>query len=174
MEAKNNRDGLQKKLDGLNRDLKIKNAESDKFQSQIDQYRTENESILSEYENAQKNFYAIGGEIAKREANLQNIIKSESQIKDNLEQASANYEKAKATEKNFDELSPSEKAMHILDEMINTIQKNGINTENINNKATELKRLLTDILNIATAQSKTLKDEKPQGQTKFQWKYTKK
>ena len=159
MEAKNNRDGLQKKLDGLNRDLKIKNAESDTFQSQIDQYRTENESLLSEYENAQKNFYAIGGEIAKREANLQNIIKSESQIKDNLEQASANYEKAKATEKNFDELSPSEKAMHILDEMINTIQKNGINTENINNKATELKRLLTDILNIATAQSKTLIDE---------------
>ena len=159
MEAKNNRDGLQKKLDGLNRDLKIKNAESDTFQSQIDQYRTENESILSEYENAQKNFYAIGGEIAKREANLQNIIKSESQIKDNLEQASANYEKAKATEKNFDELSPSEKAMHILDEMINTIQKNGINTENINNKAIELKRLLTDILNIATAQSKTLIDE---------------
>ena len=159
MEAKNNRDGLQKKLDGLNRDLKIKNAESDTFQSQIDQYRTENESLLSEYENAQKNFYAIGGEIAKREANLQNIIKSESQIKDNLEQASANYEKAKATEKNFDELSPSEKAMHILDEMINTIQKNGINTENINNKAIELKRLLTDILNIATAQSKTLIDE---------------
>ena len=159
MEAKNNRDGLQKKLDGLNRDLKIKNAESDKFQSQIDQYRTENESILSDYENAQKNFYAIGGEIAKREANLQNIIKTESQIKDNLEQASANYEKAKATEKNFDELSPSEKAMHILDEMINTIQKNGINTENINDKAIELKRLLTDILNIATAQSKTLIDE---------------
>ena len=159
MEAKNNRDGLQKKLDSLNRDLKIKNAESDTFQSQIDQYRTENESILSEYENAQKNFYAIGGEIAKREANLQNIIKTESQIKDNLEQASANYEKAKATEKNFDELSPSEKAMHILDEMINTIQKNGINTENINDKAIELKRLLTDILNIATAQSKTLIDE---------------
>ena len=159
MEAKNNRDGLQKKLDGLNRDLKIKNAESDKFQSQIDQYRTENESILSDYENAQKNFYAIGAEIAKREANLQNIIKTESQIKDNLEQASANYEKAKATEKNFDELSPSEKAMHILDEMINTIQKNGINTENINDKAIELKRLLTDILNIATAQSKTLIDE---------------
>ena len=159
MEAKNNRDGLQKKLDGLNRDLKIKNVESDTFQSQIDQYRTENESILSDYENAQKNFYAIGAEIAKREANLQNIIKSESQIKDNLEQASANYEKAKATEKNFDELSPSEKAMHILDEIINTIQKNGINTENINNKAIELKKLLKDILNIATAQSKTLVDE---------------
>ncbi len=159
MEAKNNRDGLQKKLDGLKRDLKIKNAESDTYQSQIDQHRTENESVLKEYENAQKNFYAIGAEIAKREANLQNIIKSQSEIKDNLEKASANYEKAKATEKNFDELSPSEKAMHILDEIINTIQKHAIKTENIDNKSLELKKLLKDILNIATAQSKTLIDE---------------
>ena len=159
IEAKNNRDGLQKKLDGLKRDLKIKNAESDTYQSQIDQYRTENESVLKEYENAQKNFYAIGAEIAKREANLQNIIKSQSEIKDNLEKASANYEKAKATEKNFDELSPSEKAMHILDEIINTIQKHAIKTENIDNKSLELKKLLKDILNIATAQSKTLIDE---------------
>ena len=159
MEAKNNRDGLQKKLDGLKRDLKIKNAESDTYQSQIDQYRTENESVLNEYENAQKNFYAIGAEIAKREANLQNIIKSESEIKDNLEKASANYEKAKATEKNFDELSPSEKAMHILDEIINTIQKYSIKNEDIDSKSVELKKLLTDILNIATAQSKTLIDE---------------
>ena len=159
IEAKNNRDGLQKKLDGLKRDLKIKNAESDTYQSQIDQYRTENESVLKEYENAQKNFYAIGAEIAKREANLQNIIKSQLEIKDNLEKASANYEKAKATEKNFDELSPSEKAMHILDEIINTIQKHAIKTENIDNKSLELKKLLKDILNIATAQSKTLIDE---------------
>ena len=159
MEAKNNRDGLQKKLDGLKRDLKIKNVESDTYQSQIDQYRTENESVLNEYENAQKNFYAIGAEIAKREANLQNIIKSESEIKDNLEKASANYAKARATEKKFDELSPSEKAMHILDEIINTIQKHGIKTEDIDRKSLELKKLLTDILNIATAQSKTLIDE---------------
>ncbi len=159
MEAKNNRDGLQKKLDGLKRDLKIKNAESDTYQSQIDQYRTENESVLNEYEDAQKNFYAIGAEIAKREANLQNIIKSESEIKDNLEKASENYEKAKATEKNFDELSPSEKAMHILDEIINTIQKYSIKNEDIDSKSIELKKLLTDILNIATAQSKTLIDE---------------
>tara|TARA_B100000902_G_scaffold389397_1_gene436469 strand:- start:2698 stop:4890 length:2193 start_codon:yes stop_codon:yes gene_type:complete len=159
MEAKNNRDGLQKKLDGLKRDLKIKNAESDKYQSQIDQFRTENESVLNEYENAQKNFYAIGAEIAKREANLQNIIKSESEIKDNLEKASANYVKAKAAEKNFDELSPSEKAMHILDEIINTIQKYSIKNEGIDSKSIELKKLLTDILNIATAQSKTLIDE---------------
>jgi len=43
--------------------------------------------------------------------------------------------------------------------MITTIEKFGINNENIREKAIELKSLLTDILNIATAQSKTLTDE---------------
>ena len=159
IEAKSNRDGLQKKLDSLNRDLKIKNVESETIQSQIDQFRTENESVLSEYEDAQKNFYAVGAEIAKREANLQNIIKNEQETKSNLAKVKQNYEKAKETEKNFDELSPSEKAMHILNSIINTIQKYGINSENIKEKAIELKSLLTDILNIASAQSKTLTEE---------------
>ena len=139
--------------------MQIKNAESETIQSQIDQFRTENESVLSEYEEAQKNFYAVGAEIAKREANLQNINKNEKETKSNLEKVKQNYEKAKETEKNFEELSPSEKAMHILDSMINTIEKYRINNENIREKAIELKSLLTDILNIATAQSKTLTEE---------------
>ena len=159
IEAKNNRDDLQKKLDALNRDLKIKNAESETTQSQIDQFRTENESVISEYEIAQKNFYSVGAEIAKREANLQNINKNESETKQNLQKAIKNYEKAKETEKNFDELSPSEKAMHILDSIISTIEKFQIKNDNIREKAVELKSLLTDILNIATAQSKSLTDE---------------
>ena len=159
MEAKNNRDKLQKKLDAHNRDLKIKNAELETIQSQIDQFRTENESLLSEYELAQKNFYAVGAEIAKREANLQNINKSDSETKHSLQKAKDNYEKAKETEKNFDELSPSEKAMHILDNIILTIDKFNINNESIREKAKELKKLLTEILNVASAQSKTLTDE---------------
>ena len=159
IEAKSGRDDLQKKLDALNRDIKIKNAESETAQSQIDQFRTENESVISEYEVAQKNFYAVGAEIAKREANLQNINKNENETKLNLERAKQSYEEAKETEKNFDELSPSERAMHILDSMIAIIEKFGINSENIREKAIELKSLLTDILNIATAQSKTLTDE---------------
>ena len=159
IEAKNSRDDLQKKLDAQNRDLKIKNTERNTIQSQIDQYRTENDSVLGEYEVAQKNFYAVGAEIAKREANLQNINKSESETKYNLQKAKQNYEKAKETEKNFDELSPSEKAMHILDNIILTLEKFGIDKDNIQNKAQELKKLLVDILNIATAQSKSLTGE---------------
>ncbi len=159
MEAKNSRDNLQKKLDALNRDLKIKTAESETIQSQIDQFRTENESMLSEYEIAQKNFYAVGAEIAKREANLQNINKSESETKYSLQKAKENYEKAKETEKNFDELSPSEKAIHILDSIILTIKKFNINNDKIHEKALELKKLLINILNIASAQSKSLTEE---------------
>ena len=159
IEAKNNRDNLQKNLDSYNRDLKIKNAECETIQSQIDQYRTENDSILVEYETAQKNFYAVGAEIAKREANLQNINKSDSETKYSLQKAKQNYEKARESEKNFDELSPSEKAMHILNDIINIIEKYGINNDSIREKALELKRLLVDILNIATAQSKSLTKE---------------
>jgi len=159
LEAKNKRDDLQKKLDAFNRDLKIKNAEAETIQSQIDQFKTENESTLSEYESAQKNFYEVGAEIAKREANLQNINKNESETKQSLQKVIENVKKAKETEKNFDELSPSEKAIHILENIISILKEYGINNNSIQEKAIELKKLLIDILNIATAQSKTLTDE---------------
>ena len=159
LEAKNNRDDLQKKLDSLNRDLKIKNAESETIQSQIDKFRTENESVLTEYESAQKNFYSIGAEIAKREANLQNINKTENETKFKLEKTKENLEKAKETEKNFDELSPSEQAIHILNEIIATLKKYSIQNDSILDKANKLKVLLAEILNIASAQSKTLTEE---------------
>ena len=159
LEAKNNRDDLQKKLDSFNRDLKIKNAESETIQSQIDQFRTENESVLTEYESAQKNFYSIGAEIAKREANLQNINKTENETKFKLEKTKENLEKAKETEKNFDQLSPSEQAIHILNEIIATLKKYSIQNDSILDKANKLKVLLVEILNIASAQSKTLTEE---------------
>ena len=159
IEAKGSRDDLQKKLNSLNRDLQIKNTESETVQSQIDQFRTENESVISDYEIAQKNFYSVGAEIAKREANLQNIHKGESETKVDLEKVKQNYKRAKETEKNFEQLSPSEKAMHILDSIISTIVKFNINNENIKEQAVKLKGLLTDILNIASKQSKTLTDE---------------
>jgi chromosome segregation protein len=49
--------------------------------------------------------------------------------------------------------------MHLLDNIIHTIEKFGIDKDNIGNKAQELKKLLVDILNIATAQSKSLTGE---------------
>ena len=159
MEAKKNRDNLQKKLDSSKRDQQIKNAEVETIQSQIDKFRTENESVLASYDQAQKNFYSVGAEIAKNEANLQSINSTSLDAKAKLQKATENYSKAKESEKNFDELNPSEKAMHILDSMIQIIDKFNIKNENIKDKALELKKLLKDIFNIATAQSRSLTEE---------------
>ena len=113
LEAKNNRDQLQKNLDGLNRDLKIKQAESDTKQSQIDEYRTQNESVVDSYETAQKNFYSIGAEIAKHEADLQNISKSESSNLESLERAKQSYKKALEKESSFKDLSPKQQELKL-------------------------------------------------------------
>ena len=85
LEAKNNRDSLQKNLDALNRDFKIKEAEAQTKQSQIDEFRTQNESVVDAYESAQKNFYSIGAEVARFETNLQNLSRTESESKHGLD-----------------------------------------------------------------------------------------
>ena len=113
LEAKKNRDQLQKSLDGLNRDLKIKQAESDTKQSQIDEFRTQNESVVDSYETAQKNFYTIGAEIAKHEANLQNISKSEASNLAALERAKESYKKAVEKESTFKDLSPKQQELKL-------------------------------------------------------------
>ena len=113
LEAKNNRDTLQKDLDALNRDLKIKQAESDSKQAQIDEHRTENASVVDAYENAQKNFYSIGAEIAKHESDLHNINKSEIANNDALERAKISYQDALEKESSFKDLSPKEKELKL-------------------------------------------------------------
>ena len=113
LEAKNNRDQLQKNLDGLNRDLKIKQAESDTKQSQIDEYRTQNESVVDSYELAQKNFYTIGAEIAKFEADLQNISKTEASNLSSLQRAKDSYKKALEKESSFKDLSPKQQELKL-------------------------------------------------------------
>ncbi len=113
LEAKNNRDTLQKDLDALNRDLKIKQAESDSKQAQIDEHRTENASVVDAYENAQKNFYSIGAEIAKHESDLHNINKSEIANNDALERSKISYQDALEKESSFKDLSPKEKELKL-------------------------------------------------------------
>ena len=113
LEAKNNRDKLQKNLDALNRDLKIKQAESDSKQAQIDEHRTQNASVVDAYENAQKNFYSIGAEIAKYESDLQNVSKLEISNTDALERAKTSYQDAVEKESSFKDLSPKEKELKL-------------------------------------------------------------
>ena len=148
IEAKKNRDQLQNNLDGLNRDLKIKQAEADTKQSQIDEYRTQNESVVDAYENAQKNFYSVGAEIAKHEADLQNVSQTEISNLESLERAKDSYKKALEKESTFKDLTPKEQELKLNISIIKAMEalerKDQINKhinpleEKINSKQLEL------------------------------------
>ena len=113
LEAKNNRDSLQKKLDATLRDQTIKDAEAKTKQSQIDKYRTENESVRASYDEAQKNFYSIGADIARFEADLQNLNKTLIQSKLDIERAKEGHAKALEKESAFENLTPKEKDLKL-------------------------------------------------------------
>lgn len=113
LQAKNSRDKFQKELDAFKRDLLIKEAEVETKQSQIDDFRTQNESVVNAYENAQKSFYSIGADIAKYEANLKNINRDEINNKASLEKAKNNYEEASKKQAAFKDLSPKEKELKL-------------------------------------------------------------
>ena len=113
LQAKNGRDKFQKELDAFKRDLLIKEAEVETKQSQIDDFRTQNESVVNAYENAQKSFYSIGADIAKYEANLKNINRDEINNKASLEKAKNNYEEASKKQAAFKDLSPKEKELKL-------------------------------------------------------------
>ena len=159
LEAKNNRDDIQKKLDAVLRDQKIKDAETKTKQSQIDEYRTQHESVRDSYDIAQKNFYSVGADIARLESDLQNINITESQSKKELEKVKENYERALEKEVNLENLSPKEKAILLLDNIIDALKSIGYSGSDIYKKALELKDQLTSILNIASVQSKSLTAE---------------
>ena len=159
LEAKNNRDDIQKKLDAVLRDQKIKDAETKTKQSQIDEYRTQHESVRDSYDIAQKNFYSVGADIARLESDLQNINITESKSKKELEKVKENYERALEKEVNLENLSPKEKAILLLDNIIDALKSIGSSGSDIYKKALELKDQLTSILNIASVQSKSLTAE---------------
>ena len=159
LEAKNNRDDIQKKLDAVLRDQKIKDAETKTKQSQIDEYRTQHESVRDSYDIAQKNFYSVGADIARLESDLQNINITESKSKKELEKVKENYERALEKEVNLENLSPKEKAILLLDNIIDALKSIGYSGSDIYKKALELKDQLTSILNIASVQSKSLTAE---------------
>ena len=159
LEAKNNRDTIQKKLDEVLRDQTIKDAETKTKQSQIDEYRTQHESVRDSYDEAQKKFYSVGAEIAKYEADLQNLIRTDSTSKIALEKAKENYKEALEKETNLENLSPKEKAIFLLDNIIESLKGLGSSGNSIYRNALELKEQLKSILNIASVQSKSLTAE---------------
>ncbi len=154
LEAQEKRDELQKIIDKYNRDYKIKEAETQAKQAQIDEFRTQNESVINSYEEAQKKYYSIGAEIARLEQNIQNAKTSEDRLKEELNRVEKLHEEAIEKSSNFENLTPKEKALHILDEIITSIPN-----DTLKNKTMELKNLLLEIFDIASAQTKSIQDD---------------
>ena len=102
----------------------MKSAEVDTQQSMIDQIRTEHSSVLSAFEIAQKNFYSIGADIARYEANIQNLNKTETQTKADLASAKESYARAIEKESTFDTLNPQENKLKLNIAILKALQAN--------------------------------------------------
>ena len=113
LQAKSQKDRLSSELSSLQNQIKVKTQEVSTHQSTIDQIKTEHSSVLSSFEAAQKNFYSIGAEIARFEANLQNLTKAEVQAEEDLRTAKESYAKAIQKESTFESLNPKESELKL-------------------------------------------------------------
>ena len=71
-----------------------------------------------------------------------------------MDRVEALHQKTIEKNSNFENLTPKEKALHILDEIISSIPNDTIKTKTI-----ELKELLLEIFDIASAQTKSIQDD---------------
>ena len=159
LSAKAKKDSLSSKISQLSNQVTVKSAEVNTHQASIDQIKTEHASVLSAFEAAQKNFYTIGSEIARYETNLQNINKAILGYEEGLSRAKDRYAEALDNESSIKNLSPKEKAMKLLDSISEGLKGFGPSADGILSKAAELKDLLTNILQITSAQSKNITNE---------------
>ena len=159
LSAKAKKDSLSSKISQLSNQVTVKSAEVKTHQASIDQIKTEHASVLSAFEAAQKNFYTIGSEIARYETNLQNINKAILGYEEGLSRAKDRYAEALDNESSIKNLSPKEKAMKLLDAISEGLKGFGPSADGIRSKAAELKDLLTNILQITSAQSKNITNE---------------
>ena len=159
LSAKAKKDSLSSKISQLNNQVIVKSAEINTHQTSIDQIKTEHASVLSAFEEAQKNFYTIGSEIARQETNLQNINKVIIRYEEDLFKAKERYAEALDNESSIENISPKEKAMNLLDAISEALKDFGSSADLIRTKASELKELLISILKITSAQSKNITNE---------------
>ena len=167
LKAKNSKDQLQNNLDALNRDYKIKDSEVKTKQSKIDEFRTQNEAVLSLYEESQKNYYSIGAEVARNEQDIHNLKNQKKQFKEELSRVEDLHKIAIEKAEDFENLSPKEKALRLLDRIINTLNENGFVKDRVKENANELKDLLKNIFQIASEQTKSISADYIERKTKL-------
>jgi chromosome segregation protein len=151
LQAKGQKDRLSSEVSSLQNQIKVKTQEVSTHQSTTDQIKTEHSSILSSFEAAQKNFYSIGAEIARFEANLQNLTKAEVQAKEDLRTAKESYAKAIQKESTFESLNPKEselklniailKALEALDKKKKLDNEINVLSDNVHEKSLEVNNL---------------------------------
>ena len=154
LEAKSKKDSIETTIEGLERDIATKNSQVNTTQVKIDQIKLEHKETLDAFDEAQKEFYTHQAEIARYETKLENLKKSETSLKEESSQLAQREKEINQKVVDFEALSPREKAIHLLDKIIN-----GIDNQNIKSIAIQLRELLIEILNIAESQSETIKQE---------------
>jgi len=168
LQANDQKKVLQTQIAELEQSLALKVLGVEKHQAEIEQIRDDNTLMSSRLEIAQSVSSNIRAEIAGLEANLKNLSRTQVQAESDLGRAQTSYQQALEKESNQENLSPKEKAMNLLDHILEALQNLGISGDPIKKKALELKESLVTILKIASDQSKSMTEEYLQRQTKFE------
>ena len=168
LQANKQKQKLEIQINDYESSIQLKSDEVQKHQGTIEKIKNDNALFSSSFDEAQSSFSSISTDIARQEANLQNLEKLEAQSLSDLERAKASYQAAVEKESNQENLSPKEKAMNLLDNILESLGNLGSNGDSIKSKALELKAALTSILKIASDQSKSMTDEYLQRQKRLE------
>ncbi|MDB4243239.1 AAA family ATPase [Gammaproteobacteria bacterium] len=168
LQANEQKQKLEIQINDLESSILLKSDEVQKHQGTIEKIKNDHTSLSASFDDAQSTFSSISTDIARQEANLQNLEKLEVQSLSDLERAKASYQAALEKESNQENLSPKEKAMNLLDNILEALGNLGSNGDSIKSKALELKAALTSILKIASDQSKSMTDEYLQRQNRLE------
>ena len=168
LQANEQKQKLEIQINDYESSIQLKSDEVQKHQGTIEKIKNDNALFSSSFDEAQSSFSSISTDIARQEANLQNLEKLEAQSLSDLERAKASYQAAVEKESNQENLSPKEKAMNLLDNILESLGNLGSNSDSIKSKALELKAALTSILKIASDQSKSMTDEYLQRQKRLE------
>lgn len=168
LQANEQKQKLEIQINDLESSILLKSDEVQKHQGTIEKIKNDHASLSASFDEAQSTFSSISTDIARQEANLQNLEKLEAQSLSDLERAKASYQAALEKESNQENLSPKEKAMNLLDNILESLDNLGSNGDSIKSKALELKAALTSILKIASDQSKSMTDEYLQRQNRLE------
>ena len=168
LQANEQKHKLEIQINDHESSIQIKSDEVQKHQGTIEKIKNDNALLSAGLDEAQSSFSSISTDIARQEANLQNLEKLEAQSLSDLERAKVSYQAAVEKESNQENLSPKEKAMNLLDNILESLGNLGSNGDSIKSKALELKAALTSILKIASDQSKSMTDEYLQRQKRLE------